>query len=310
MIDNSSIFNYIEISYNQPKLCACSRWNPNGITFEDESEVDGYPMGLFIDRNNTVYAVNGNYNFVKEWRGGNTNITRITFRNLFEPWSLFVTTDGTIYVDNGKDGAVEKWALNDRKSTIVMNTNSACSGLFVDIVNNLYCSLYSKNQVVKQSLDPGKDMSKTVIAGYDGSCGSRANMLCQPWGIFVTIKFELYVADCANERIQLFQSGQMIGKTVVGDIKTLGIRLSRPTGVIVDADDNLFIVDSGKNRIIRAGPNGFYCVIGCSTAAGLASNQLNVPITAAFDNVGNILITDKNNHRIQKFMLIRNTDGK
>jgi DNA-binding beta-propeller fold protein YncE len=189
-----------------------------------------------------------------------------------------------------------------------MNVNSPCYGVFVDIDNNLYCSLGEEHQVVKQLLDTDGNILKTIIAG-EGVCGSNLNMLCGPKGIFVTIKFDLYVADSGNNRIRFFPFRQLTGKTVVGDIETLGIRLKYPTSVVVDGDNYLFIVDSENNRIIRSNSNGFYCVVGCSTVAGSASDQLDRPFAVAFDNAGNIFVADRNNDGIQKFMLMTNTDG-
>lgn len=267
-----------------------------------------WPSSVFVDRNNTVYVTDMGNDNVKEWRAGSTNFTRTTFNSLRYLLGLFVTTDGIIYVDNSFQGTVEKWTLNATESTAVMNVTSQCYALFVDIDNNLYCSFYQKHQVVKQRLDTDGNVSQTIIAGI-GVCGSDQNMLCRPLGIFVTIKLDLYVADCVNNRIQLFQSGQLTGKTVVGDMETSGIKLNRPTSVILDADGYLFIVDSENNRIIRPNSDGFYCVVACSTVRDSASNQLNVPFAAAFDNVGNILVIDRYHYQVQKFMLMANIDG-
>jgi hypothetical protein len=107
-------------------------------------------------------------------------------------------------------------------------------------------------------------MSKTVIAD-NSSCGKAFHMLCGPAGIFVTINLDLYIADCGNNRIQLFELGQLIGKTVIGDMKTISIKLKCPSSVILDVDGNLFIVDFENNRIIRSNSNGFYCLVGCQS---------------------------------------------
>lgn len=266
------------------------------------------PTSIFVDRNNTLYVTDLESSYVKEWRAGNTTVARTTFGNLRYPGSLFVTTDGTIYVDNGVQGVVEQWALNATSSTVAMHVPGSCLGLFVDILNNLYCSVVATHQVVKQMLDTDGNISESIIAGND-VCGSDRDMLCEPRGIFVTIELDLYVADSGNHRIQLFQSEQLPGKTVAGENGTLSIRLNYPTGIVVDADDYLFIVDGGNNRILRMNSKGFYCVVGCSALRGSASDQLHEPLIAAFDNAGNILVADRNNYRVQQFLLITNTDG-
>lgn len=253
-----------EVSYNQPRLPICAHWDEDGTTFADETSVGDRPMMTFIDKDNTIFVADRENGNVKEWHANSTTITRITFNDLNEPRSLFVAVDKTIYVDNGNNGKVEKWTLNATESEIVMNISSSCYGLFIDIANNLYCSMYEENQVIKQSLDDNdKHMSTSIVAG-NGTCGSSSSMLCEPWGIFVTIELNLYVADCFNHRIQLFKSGQIIGETLVGETEALSIRLLCPSGVFVDANNDLFIIDSGNNRLIRSNSNGFYCIIGCS----------------------------------------------
>lgn len=245
---------------------------------------------------------------MKEWHAGSATVTRTVFNDLVLSQSLFVTTDGTIYVDNGWKGVVEKWAPDANESVVVMNVTAFCSGLFVDIVNNLYCSLPNEDRVEKQSLTASKNRSKTIVAG-SGLCGSKLTMLCSPRGIFVTVKFDLYVADCHNNRIQLFRSEKLTGKTVVGTMVSSSIKLSCPTGIVVDTNNYLFIVDSHNNRIIRSNSNEFYCVVGCSIGGGSASDRLGGPSSAAFDNAGNILVVDRQKSRVQKFLLMTNRDG-
>ena len=84
-----------------------------------------------------------------------------------------------------------------------------------------------------------------------------------------------------------------------------------PTGVFVDGDGYLFIVDTSNNRIIGSGLYGFRCIVGCSAAsAGLPPTQLNGPRTLGFDSYGNIFVSDRNNQRIQKFILMTNSCGE
>jgi glucose/arabinose dehydrogenase len=75
-------------------------------------------------------------------------------------------------------------------------------------------------------------------------------MLNSPYGIFVDVNFDLYIADNKNNRIQLFKSGHLNGTTVAGD-NTISSELWEPSDIVLDADGYLFIADSGNNRIIR-----------------------------------------------------------
>ncbi|CAF4038351.1 unnamed protein product, partial [Adineta steineri] len=295
------------ISYNRPKFNAFPSWNPNAIIFANNSTVGVLPVGIFIDTNNTIYVVDRGSNEIQIWFNNSIGPTQTIYGTFSAPLSIFVTTNGDIYIDNGQsNGQVDKWTLNAITSVPAMYVSSSCYGLFVDINDTLYCSMYYLHQVITKSLHSMSD--KTIIVAGTGCSGSTSNMLNSPCGIFVNTNFDLYVADCHNNRIQLFQSEQLNGITVAGagSLDTT-ITLNQPTGIVLDADNYLFIVDYNNNRIVGSGPNGFRCLVGCSGSSGSASNQLSYPYTLSFDSYGNIFVTDFGNNRIQKFTFLNNT---
>lgn len=190
-----------------------------------------------------------------------------------------------------------------------METCSRCYDIFIDIRNDIYCSMDDRHQVVKKSLNNTFDMTK-IIAGT-GTAGSVSNMLNYSNGIFVDTNFDLYVADCNNNRIQLFPLGESDGITVAGNGSSVPtIILHRPTGVILDANKYLYIVDYGNHRIVGNGPNGFRCLVGCSQQAGRTPDRLNYLRQLNFDSFGNMFVVDRINNRIQKFTLMTNSCSK
>ena len=76
----------------------------------------------------------------------------------------------------------------------MINVTSTCYAIFVDIYESIYCSMYDKHRVEKK----WSNGTTAIIAG------SELNSLNHPWGIFVDISLDLYVADFGNNRIQLF----------------------------------------------------------------------------------------------------------
>ena len=183
-----------------------------------------------------------------------------------------------------------------------------CYGLFVDRNNTLYCSIQYSHVVRKISL--GNNLNMTVVAAGTGGCGLAPNMLCDPTGIFVDINFDLYVADLGNHRIQLFKFGQTNGITVVGKGSTENVMLSNPTGVMLDGNGYLFVINRSDHSVIRSGPHGYHCVVGCSGTSGPGPDQFNSPYTVAFDSFGNMFVLDEGNSRIQKFLLMTNSSSK
>ncbi|CAF4091059.1 unnamed protein product, partial [Adineta steineri] len=204
-------------------------------------------------------------------------------------------------IDDGeKNGQVQKWIAETSTFVTMMNVNSPCYGMFVDINDTLYCSMYRQHEVMKRSLNDAV-MNLNRVAAGTGIKGSSSNQLNEPRGIFVDVNLNLYVADCNNHRIQLFQAGESNGITVAGrGSLRQTIELIYPTGVVLDAEKYLFIADYFNHRIVNSDLNGFHCLAGCS-GEGSQSNQLKYPSSLSFDRSGNIFVTDHRNNRIQKF---------
>jgi DNA-binding beta-propeller fold protein YncE len=189
-----------------------------------------------------------------------------------------------------------------------MYVKNECFDLFIDISNTLYCSMYNIHQVAAKSLNTSSNM--WIVAAGTECAGSSSNTLSYPRGIFVDSYLNLYVADCGNNRVQLFASGQVTATTIAVSGVAGTISLSCPSDVALDANGYLFISDCYNHRILGSGPNGFRCVAGCSSVCGSSSSQLCYPSTFSFDTYGNIFVTDTSNSRIQKFILMSNTTSR
>ena len=297
------------ISFNQPKFCPNASWNPNAVTFANSSIVGSNPRALFINSKNTIFMVRYDNGQILIWDNASVNPTRTIFANLSAARSVFVTSDEQIFVDSDSSTyGVERWTSNGTRFPSPMSNCSSAAGLFVDLNNTLYCSQHSFHQVLQRSLQSFSNAT-TVIAGT-ASPGFAPNMLNFPAGIFVTINFDLYVADYSNHRVQLFRFGERNATTVVINGSSGTMTLSYPTGIVLDADGYLFIVDQSHHRLLASGPDGFRCVAGCSGSAGSASNQLSSPFAMSFDREGNLFVADQNNDRIQKFVLSINSCGQ
>ncbi len=298
----------LAISYNRPQFCSNASWNLSAITFATSTIVGTNPWGVFVNTNNTVYVANRQNGLVHVWLEGSNSPTGNISGNLSIPYNLFVTDNYDVYVDNGEANyVVDKWSSNSTNSVAAMYMCGGCYGLFIDINNNLYCSMQYTHKVISKSLNSRLNVW-SIVAGT-GSAGSASNMLNGPRGIYVDTNLNLYVADYNNARIQKFSFGQLNATTVAGATAAGTISLWGPTGVVLDANGYLFISDTWNHRIVGSGPYGFQCIVACS-GAGSSSTGLYFPAHLSFDSYGNLYVADWGNSRIQKFLLANNSCGK
>ena len=76
-------------------------------------------------------------------------------------------------------------------------------------------------------------------------------------------------------------------------------QLAAPQSVATDMSGNVYVADTGNNRIEKFDSSGIY--LSQFGAAGNGNGQFNGPVGIAIDKSGNIYIADRLNNRIQKF---------
>ena len=74
---------------------------------------------------------------------------------------------------------------------------------------------------------------------------------------------------------------------------------NQPGGITLDNSGNVYVVDSGNNRIQKFDSNGNLLLLW--GGSGSATGQFNQPNGIAVDNTGNVYVSDYGNNRIEKF---------
>ena len=216
-----------------------------------------------------------------------------------------MTDSGDVYIDNAVGSKrIEKLAMNTSAYVPALFICSACIDIAVDVMNNLYCTLFNQHQVVSISLTSRLNLW-SIVAGT-GVAAATTDGLNGPVGVFVDRNLDLYVCDRDNNRVQKYRYGQRNGTTVVGAAAAGTISLNGPHSVTMDADGYLFITDNRNHRIIGQDSTGFRCIAACDGGSGANALRLTFPTAARFDRFGNIFVTDAGNHRIQRFTLLSN----
>jgi len=141
-----------------------------------------------------------------------------------------------------------------------------------------------------------------------------------PTAVAFDSKGDLWAVDTTNNRVLEHEPPFSLGEAaslVIGQTSPTGTGdsspsggLFGPTGLAFDSGGNLWVVDSGNNRVLEfktpfsngelaslvIGQPTFGGYIGTTTAGGL-----NSPSYAAFDPSGNLWVSDQGNNRVLEF---------
>ena len=300
-------------SFHRPDLCPNATWNNTAITlFSSTNPNDSYSRGIFIDTNDTFYFADYKQSRILIWPRMNfsQNFTSITNVSLMDYTTLFVTVTNEIYfAESTSVLRINRTSFNHTNITVVKTFSGVCCGLFIDVTDVLYCSLTWGHRV--DSIRLNNTLSTPTRRAGNGTNGSATNQLNRPWGIFIDIDLNLYVADCGNNRIQRFRPNEDNGVTVAGQGMPSGLMLRCPTDVILDGRNHLYIADNRNHRIIRVIDGDYQCLAGgCLFGNGAAPYQLQQPYSLRLDSSGNLYVADENNRRIQKFELLSDCGRK
>ena len=190
------------------------------------------------------------------------------------------------------------------------------TGLAIDTAGNYYIA-DSWNSRIRKVDTNGiiSTLAGTNGRAYsgDGSLAVNAN-LNYPANIALDTLGNLFIADSGNNRIRKVDGGGIIttvaGTGVAGysgdGSLAVNAKLSSPSGVALDSRGNMYIADTGNNRIRLVNPAG---VISTLAGNGLATYQgdgggainasLNQPYDILVDGFGQVYFSDSVNSRIR-----------
>jgi sugar lactone lactonase YvrE len=160
----------------------------------------------------------------------------------------------------------------------------------------------------------------TTIAGngtpsrFGDGGAATSSQVGNPYAVAVDAAGNEYVADNQNDVIRKIDVNGVIttvaGNGTNGYSGDLGpatnAQLNDPRGVAVDANGNIYISDTGNQRIRKVDfvSGKIATIAGNGTAGyseGLAAGaMINTPRAVAVDGAGNVYIADTGNHRVRK----------
>jgi sugar lactone lactonase YvrE len=187
----------------------------------------------------------------------------------------------------------------------------------------LYVADQSNNRIRMVDLRTGVI---TTVAGTgtatfngDGKPATEA-ALAGPSGLTIGTDGRLYIADTFNGRIRAVDPATGIIETVVGDggeyryqgeMEASSPSLSRPSGIAVDLEGNVFMTDSDNHLVRRwdrvAGRIDRVAGTGSANYGGDGKTpleaSLNYPFGVVMDQENHLFVADTFNHRIREIVL-------
>ena len=152
------------------------------------------------------------------------------------------------YEKNAINGTV---AFGGQDAGVNKTQLSSPLGIYLDYLSN---SLLIANHVAHNILRWIRSEHEWILMAGDinGVANSTPSTLQQATDMVLDPMGNMYVSDRNNYRIQLFMSGEYVGKTIAGVAGVSGINaslLGSPWSLKLDNQLNLYVADTGNHRV-------------------------------------------------------------
>ncbi|MFN8207892.1 MAG: T9SS type A sorting domain-containing protein [Bacteroidales bacterium] len=278
--------------------------------------------------NISTIAGNGNYGGT----GDNGPAVNATF---MAPVELVCDTAGDVFLADFEDNRVRRIDVSSGIIRAFAGTGSygysgdgglavtaamaRPSALAFDKDWNLNIADFANRRIRKVEASTGtiSTYAGTGKFGWGNNIPARKAVFSGPWGVVPDNKGNMFIADESGQRICKLDLATELLTEIAGDgsqgyngdgIQALTARLNGPTGLALDTAGNLFIADKYNHRIRKLNlATGIISTIAGTGASGFSGDsslatiaKLSQPAFLAFDKDWNLLIADKDNHRIRK----------
>ena len=259
-----------------------------------------------------------------------------TLAELSEPTGVVADRWGNIYIADGGHGLVRMVDTNGIITTYAGGGSGGDGGpaifaslnnpvaLAVDTFGNLFISEESSNAVRKVNaagiISTYAGNGEGVIFGEEDEVPATASTVKHPYGIAVDMAGNLYIAESGDSRIRKVSTSDTIttvaGNGTAGSSGDSGpataAEINGATGVCIDKNGNLYILDNGNRKIRKVSATGIITtyagnsIVGYSGDGGPAIGaEFNSLSGISVDTSGNVYVSDIVNEDVR----VINTSG-
>jgi uncharacterized protein (TIGR03437 family) len=235
------------------------------------------------------------------------------------PAGLTVDRTGALYVADSGNNCVRKILPNGVISTVLGGTNAIVlatpTAVAVDASLTIYASEYASPIVhAYTAAAVWAYLAGTGAPGFagDGGAATKAELMMAPHDLAVGPMGDIYIAD--GRRVRRVNTAGIIS-TVAGDAfrSTIGdgagatsAILYHPSAVALDASGNLFIADTGTERVRMVTAAGMISTVAGNGTAGYNGDdvlgtaaELWSPMGLAMDPSNDLFVADSDNERVR-----------
>jgi uncharacterized protein (TIGR03437 family) len=245
-----------------------------------------------------VTTIAGDGAYLSRGDGGPAILARLN-----APSGLALDGNGNVWISDTANAHIRVVsAASGQINTVLGGAGQINSPLQItfDPNQNLIIADAAGNRI-RELTSPQGALLTLAGTGFPGNSGDGfpaiSTSLSTPGGVAMGSNGNIYIADTGNDRVRRIAGGVLI--TVAGngqpgfngDGSGPGSQLHTPAGLCVDSAGNLYIADSGNNRIRQLTPDGNLKTI-------LGPDQLSGPRGVAIDSAGNLWIADTGNRRV------------
>ncbi len=233
------------------------------------------------------------------------------------PDGVALDAAGDLWLTEPAANRVRKVDSGGYISTVQAGTMNFPAGIAVDPDGNAYVA-DTFNHVVRRITPDGRDVvfAGTGVPGYAGDGGPAASAILQnPAGLCFDGRQNLYIADSGNHAIRKVTPEGVIttvagrGEASFGGDGGQAVEawLNTPGAVAADAEGNLYIADTGNERIRKVDAHGVIETIAGTGVSGYAGEdapalaaEFDEPAGVAVDAAGTVYVADRGNGLIRK----------
>lgn len=288
------------------------------------------PSSLAVDRAGNVYVADVDSNRVRRispdgritafagtrafGQGGDGGpAVNATFAGLGD---IYAAPDGTVVLISGI--VVRQINTQGNISTVagsintVAFTNDGAAAVGAPLGEPVGTAIMPNGDILVTEIGRIRRISNGVLSTVAGvlpreGTAARETTLNFPTSVLADRSGAILFSDTFNNRVRRVSNGQVTTAVGNGLTRGPGVTVSDPTGIALEADGTLLLVERARNRVVRVGANGNLSPLagsgrdGFSGDGGAASGaSLSGPTDVAVDTSQNVFIADYDNLRVRR----------